>query len=145
MGGGRRAPPLVHGTIGFSAEAGALWASSPRRKERFDLKGVNWFGAEGQSAVVDGLWQRPLTEYLDEIQRQRFNALRLPLAVDNVLNDPLVGKWLLTKNEAMRGRPASAHLSTLASPSRCCLRLPAPACACPSARTHMSSLSLSPP
>ena len=132
------------GTIGFSAEAGALWASSPRRKERFDLKGVNWFGAEGQSAVVDGLWQRPLTEYLDEIQRQRFNALRLPLAVDNVLNDPLVGKWLLTKNEAMHGRPASAHLSTPRTPES---MLPAPGCAClrlpKCTHTHELSLSLS--
>ena len=26
------------------------------------LRGANWFGFEGANAVVDGLWERPMSE-----------------------------------------------------------------------------------
>ena len=28
------------------------------------LRGANWFGFEGANAVVDGLWERPMSEYV---------------------------------------------------------------------------------
>lgn len=97
---------MMDAAIRFHAAGGALWASNRLRSDRFTLKGINWFGTEGAGAVVDGLWQRPLVEYLNELARLRVNALRLPLAVDNVLSDPLVGRWSLTANEPLRGARA---------------------------------------
>ena len=29
------------------------------------LKGVSWFGTEGEGLAPDGLWVRPMGEYLD--------------------------------------------------------------------------------
>ena len=49
-------------------------------------------------------------EFLDFVAELEFNAIRLPLAVDNVLDDPLVGKWSLTANEQLRGLRSLALL-----------------------------------
>ena len=96
--------------ISFRA-AGGIRADSPLRgEEPFAIKGVNWFGAEGEGACPDGLWQRPAAEFLDFVAELEFNAIRLPLAVDNVLDDPLVGKWSLTANEQLRGLRSLALL-----------------------------------
>jgi aryl-phospho-beta-D-glucosidase BglC (GH1 family) len=40
---------------------------------------------------------------LDFAQSHGFNALRMPLAVDNVLGDPEVNKWSLTADPALQG------------------------------------------
>lgn len=44
-----------------------------------------------------------MTALLDDIARLGFNAIRLPLAADNVLSNPVVGRWSLTADEALRG------------------------------------------
>ena len=46
------------------------------------LRGANWFGFEGANAVVDGLWERPMSEYVGFLASQGFNAVRVPLAAD---------------------------------------------------------------
>jgi endoglucanase len=71
------------------------------------------FGAEGTGACPDGLWQQPATFYLDFIVSLKFNALRLPLAADNVLSDPVVGKWSLTANPDFQGLRSLALLERL--------------------------------
>lgn len=63
-------------TITFTARDGGLFAFNGVLSTAFAIKGVNWFGAEGNGAVVDGLWQRPMVEYLDEIAGMGFNAIR---------------------------------------------------------------------
>ena len=88
---------------GFAARDGAIYAHNQMRTDRFAIRGASWFGAEGSGACPDGLWQRPAAEFLDFLQANGFNALRLPLAVDNVLSDPEVGKWSLTANADWRG------------------------------------------
>jgi len=86
-------------SITFTARDGGVFVGG----RRFAIKGINWFGAEGKSATVDGLWERKMTEYLDDLARLDFNAIRLPLAVDNVLENPEIGRWSLTGDEALRG------------------------------------------
>jgi hypothetical protein len=34
------------------------------------LRGANWFGFEGANAVVDGLWERPMSEYVGFLASQ---------------------------------------------------------------------------
>ena len=75
-------------SISFSSADGGLFAANPLRTDRISIKGVNWFGAEGQNAAPDGLWERSAAEYLDFAVEHGFNALRLPLAVNHVLSDP---------------------------------------------------------
>ena len=52
-------------SISFSSADGGLFAANPLRTDRISIKGVNWFGAEGQNAAPDGLWERSAAEYLD--------------------------------------------------------------------------------
>ena len=52
-------------SISFSSANGGLFAANPLRTDRISIKGVNWFGAEGQNAAPDGLWERSAAEYLD--------------------------------------------------------------------------------
>ena len=90
-------------SIHFSVHSGQLWAINSVRREPFALKGVSWFGFEGRTACVDGLWERPLAEYLDVVASLGFNALRIPVAADNVLTNPLVDKWAVTADAALVG------------------------------------------
>lgn len=106
--------------IDFAARDGGIYLNQPLRRypEPFSLKGLSWFGAEGNGAVPDGLWQRPAGKMLDYVRSLHFNAVRLPLAVDNVLKNPEINKWSLTANEELRGlrslqvRNIHVHLCT---------------------------------
>lgn len=46
------------------------------------LRGLSWFGFETQDFVVDGLWQHPMTYYLDLLQSDGFNFLRVPFSAE---------------------------------------------------------------
>lgn len=68
----------------FTAEGGRVrMDGSP-----LHLKGVSWFGTEGEGLAPDGLWVRPMGEYLDYLLELGVNAVRVPLAVDSVLANP---------------------------------------------------------
>ena len=99
--------------IAFSARSTGIHATNPLRTDKFDLRGVSWFGAEGGGACPDGLWQRPASEYLDFVKQNGFNAIRLPLAADTILADPEVGKWSLTANTDWRGLSSLALLERI--------------------------------
>ena len=88
--------------IRFTAHADGVHASNGLRSDRFHIKGLSWFGAEGSGAAPDGLWQRRATDLLDVASMLHFNALRLPLAVDSVLSNPTPGRWMLTANPELQ-------------------------------------------
>jgi endoglucanase len=44
------------------------------------LSGVNWFGFETANFAPHGLWSRNYTGFLDDIQRNGYNVIRLPFA-----------------------------------------------------------------
>ena len=67
------------------------------------LRGANWFGFEGANAVVDGLWERPMAEYVGFLASQGFNAVRVPLAMDNIANDPTVEYNMVKKDSFFNG------------------------------------------
>ncbi|KUF93055.1 Receptor-type tyrosine-protein phosphatase delta [Phytophthora nicotianae] len=60
--------------------------------ETFHIKGINWFGGETIELVVQGLWPSATTigDALDLFASYDINALRLPLAMDSVMDDPKV-------------------------------------------------------
>ena len=60
------------------------------------IKGLSWFGFEGDNAVADGLWQHSVDSYLDFLVANHFNALRLPLALNNVLNNPVPSRSMVS-------------------------------------------------
>lgn len=48
------------------------------------LRGVSWFGFEGEGAMVDGLYYNSMSHYVAFLRAHGFNALRVPLAMDLV-------------------------------------------------------------
>ena len=69
--------------------------------EPLALRGVSWFGMEGKGAMVDGLWEQPMADYVRFVASENFNALRIPLAMDNVKNNPKIDADMVTKDPAM--------------------------------------------
>ncbi|MEM8916395.1 MAG: cellulase family glycosylhydrolase, partial [Pseudomonadota bacterium] len=69
------------------------------------IRAVNWFGAENDVRAPHGLWQRPMTDMMDQMVAEGFNAIRLPFSVQNVLEDQVA--------TAVNGDPSLAGLTTL--------------------------------
>ena len=52
-----------------------------------DLRGASWFGAEGPGRTPDGLWMHNASFYIRFLSEHGFNAVRLPLALDNIASN----------------------------------------------------------
>ena len=65
---------VMPGFINFQGIEGELTANC----KPFFLKGLNWYGSEGVTGVLEGLHKRSLTFFFDFFRRNDFNALRLP-------------------------------------------------------------------
>ena len=78
--------------------------------EPLELRGLSWFGFEGDGAMVDGLWENDAAHYCRQIRAMGFNAIRLPFAVDNVLLDPIPATSSWRDAALVRSR----HLDALA-------------------------------
>lgn len=62
----------------WSSRHGRLYYGS----KPFQLKGINWHGMESDCRVVHGLWKHPLSFYLNIVESQEFNAIRVPLSFE---------------------------------------------------------------
>jgi len=67
------------------------------------LKGVSWFGSEGVGKVPDGLWLDDVEGYLRFLKENHFNALRLPVALDSVLANPIPSRDMLQAAQGLWG------------------------------------------
>lgn len=70
-------------TLDFQARNGHLFASGAM----FSIKGINWYGAEGGLGVPEGMREHPLGWYMDFLASNGFNAIRLLVNADNVLDN----------------------------------------------------------
>ncbi|MEL6478927.1 MAG: cellulase family glycosylhydrolase [Pseudomonadota bacterium] len=69
------------------------------------IRAVNWFGAENDVRAPHGLWQRPMTEMMDQMLEEGFNAIRLPFSVQNILENGVA--------TSVGGDPSLTGLTTL--------------------------------
>jgi len=68
----------------YSVSGGRIYDDTGKE---IQLKGVNWFGAENESHVVNGLWARGYKDMIQQMKSLGFNAVRLPfcpITLDNV-------------------------------------------------------------
>ncbi|CEG38751.1 cell 5a endo--betaglucanase [Plasmopara halstedii] len=84
------------------------------------IKGTNWFGMETALAVPFGLWENSENgttayEVAAFLARNKFNAVRLPISIENVLhnNPPQKGVINLSSNRAINGTNFISTLQTL--------------------------------
>lgn len=61
------------GVFEFEARGGKIYANG----ELFSIKGVNWFGSEAFNGPPGGLDKHSVSWYLDFLERNEFNAIRL--------------------------------------------------------------------
>ena len=92
----------------FEASGGELRMNG----KPFKVQGISWFGFEGNTAVVDGLWARTIDEYLDFVAKH-FNALRLPLALNHILSNPKPERHVLSTEPALQGKDMLGLLETV--------------------------------
>jgi endoglucanase len=75
------------------------------RSQRIRLKGCNYFGLETNIYTVHGLWATSLDSILAFLAKNKFNAIRLPIALDLVLKmDQLRPSGIdFSKNPSLQG------------------------------------------
>lgn len=73
---------------------------------RVHINAFNWYGAEGQDYVVEGLQSQPLSSIVGTIKGMGFNAVRLLWSNQMVENNPVVGSYALTANPGLEGENA---------------------------------------
>ncbi len=69
-------------TMEFFAKTDGLYLGS----KRFKLKGVNWFGFETNIYTVHGLWSVSMDSLFAFLKQNKFNAIRVPIALELVQN-----------------------------------------------------------
>lgn len=81
----------------------------------FHIKGANWFGFETGGANLLGLSKKSMTEMLDWLQAEQFNALRIPISVQwsHDLNHVPSSQEFTAGDADLRGKPWSAILDKL--------------------------------
>ena len=75
--------PLATARPSFTSANGALLADG----KPMELKGINWYGFETAQGVFHGLYAQPPSIFLDLLETHGFNAVRIPLDVDLLLDD----------------------------------------------------------
>ncbi|MDR3754186.1 MAG: glycoside hydrolase family 5 protein [Terracidiphilus sp.] len=73
---------------------------------RVHINAFNWYGAEGQDYVVEGLQAQPLSSIVGTIKGMGFNAVRLLWSNQMVESNPPVGSYALTANPGLEGENA---------------------------------------
>ncbi|CAK4084540.1 unnamed protein product [Aphanomyces euteiches] len=117
--------PKVYKAMGcelpnYVSKQGKIWAVSKNGTEvPVGIKGVNWFGMETGMQAPFGLWdneQNGTTVYAiaDFLQKNKFNSVRVPLCVQNILeNKPLVAN--IVNRVTNRALDLSSYMSLLQS------------------------------
>lgn len=110
--------------ISFVSKDGKLYANG----KPFTFVGVNWFGFETETALVHGLWtDQSMDSLLDTAASLGYNSLRVPLALDNLLANPVItaynggvaankqleGKRMLDALDMLVKKAADRHLLIL--------------------------------
>jgi endoglucanase len=65
-------------TLEFNARNNGIFHGD----RRINIKGVNWFGLETEVYCLHGLWAVSMKSILDFLQKNEFNALRIPFSAE---------------------------------------------------------------
>jgi len=76
-------PTKCDATLEFTSKKGQLYVNN----DILYLKGASWFGYETSINVFHGLWNVDYRDLLDFLQKNDFNAIRVPFYLDMVFKD----------------------------------------------------------
>lgn len=85
------------------------------QNDPYRVQGMSWFGFETQDFVINGLWQHPMTFYLDILQTNQINTLRVPFSAEWVLYNGEKYPWngLLSGDSSQQNKQSFQILDTL--------------------------------
>ena len=72
--------------LNFESRDSRLWANG----EEFHIKGVNWVGSEGRTGAPYGLDQHTVDHYMDFLNMNGFNAIRLLFNHESVITNSVI-------------------------------------------------------
>lgn len=76
--------------INFESKSGKIFANG----KPFTFVGVSWFGFETDTALIHGLWtDQSMDSMLDTVASLGYNSLRVPLALDNLMTNPVISAY----------------------------------------------------
>jgi len=93
----------------FTGIAGAHWSTKNNEiyygAEVYHVRGVNWFGAETECRVPQGLWVHSLDYYLDLLRGYDFNSVRIPFSYEVATNlDTVVNDGCVAMSPSLQGK-----------------------------------------
>jgi endoglucanase len=69
-------------TFNFEAKSGKLFLNS----NEISLRGINWFGTEGDANSVHALWANSANNYVALLKNNGFNCIRMTISAELMLN-----------------------------------------------------------
>ena len=78
-------PIRYDGDYDLTSENGVLNLNG----NRFNLKGLSWFGFETSQYVFHGLWAQDYHTLIDFMSNYSFNAIRIPFSCEGVITNPV--------------------------------------------------------
>lgn len=104
-------PQPSTGPRNYTAKNGKIYLNDTELK----INGMNWFGLNTTTHSVHSLWVTPLDEYISILKRHNYNAVRLTLSANLMLNlDSLkVGGITESINPGLSNLTAGQHLDDL--------------------------------
>jgi len=103
----------------FSSNAAAWeWTSHHNqiyfKDTPFSIKGFNWFGGDNNNQIPEGLWVHPMSHYLYKMKEYRFNAIRIPISMETILNlDQMVRYDTVSADPTLQGKTIRDVFHTL--------------------------------
>ncbi|TMW64639.1 hypothetical protein Poli38472_011519 [Pythium oligandrum] len=120
IGNPKKYPDMGCELPNYQSKNGQIWAVAENGTEvPVGIKGVNWFGMETGLAIPFGLWENQengtsVYEVASFLARNKFNSVRLPVCVENILKDTAPMKDLVNLN-TNRAMNISTYMTTLQS------------------------------
>ena len=97
---------VMGGVDSWKVENGQIYDN---QGDIFRVKGLSWFGFETQDFVVDGLWQHPMTTYLDQVQTLNITTLRVPFSAEWIYYNFDIYPY----NGLLSGDPSNQHKKSI--------------------------------
>lgn len=105
--------PVLSASNDWSSVSGHI---TYKNETQFKIKGLSWFGLETCDFALHGLWSHPMTWYLDFIQANKFNLLRIPFSqqwVKNSFDNQQPNSGTVTGDPSLQGKTSLQMLDTL--------------------------------
>jgi len=78
---------LADAAVSFTSEGGQIKMNGTP----LQIKGLNWHGFQTTTGLFHGIWSQPFSFFFDFLVDNQFNALRVPMDLDLMLNDRTPG------------------------------------------------------